>query len=294
MTKVAVTGASGFVGRYVLAALAKCDVAIIAHARTPRTERVGPASPRWSYFDLAPAAEDGFARLGRPDIVIHLAWDGLPNFTAPRHFENELPAQSHFLRGLIESGLRRLVVFGTCLEYGMQPGCLSEDMTALPASPYGLAKDALRRELQFISTLTPFDLRWLRLFYLYGEGQAPTSLYSQFRDAVARGDRTFAMSPGDQVRDFLKVEDAAEAIVDVALARKAPRILNVCSGRPTTVRSLVEQWRTDAGADIELKLGVHGYPAYEPFAFWGDNSRLNKLRGVPAEDQSAHRSFGMA
>jgi len=294
MTKVAVTGASGFVGRYVLAALAKTDVAIVAHARTPRIETSGTASPRWSYFDIAAAPEDCFERLGRPDIVIHLAWDGLPNFTAPRHFENELPAQSHFLRGLIESGLRRLVVVGTCLEYGMQPGCLSEDMTALPSNPYGHAKDALRRELQFISTLTPFDLRWMRMFYLYGKGQAPKSLYSQFHDAVARGDKTFVMSPGDQVRDFLKVEDAADAIVDVALARKAPRILNVCSGRPTTVRGLVEQWRADAGADLELKLGVYPYPSYEPFAFWGDNSRLNALRGVAAGSQFARRSVGMA
>jgi len=279
MTKVAVTGASGFVGRYVLAALANTDVAIVAHARTPRAERPGPASLCWSHFDLAAAPEDCFERLDRPDIVIHLAWDGLPNFTAPRHFENELPAQSHFLRGLIESGLRRLVVVGTCLEYGMQSGCLSEDMTALPASPYGLAKDALRRELHFTSTLMPFDLRWLRLFYLCGRGQAPTSLYAQFHDAIARGEKKFAMSPGDQVRDFLEVEEAAGAIVDVALAPKAPRILNICSGQPTTVRSLVERWRAQAAADIELKLGVHSYPAYEPFAFWGDNSRLNALRG---------------
>ena len=279
MTKVAVTGASGFVGRYVLAALAKTDVEIVAHARTPRAEKPGSASLYWSCFDIAAAPENCFERLGRPDIVIHLAWDGLPNFTAPRHFENELPAQSHFLRDLIESGLRRLVVVGTCLEYGMQSGCLSEDMTALPANPYGLAKDALRRELHFISTLMPFDLRWLRMFYLYGKGQAPTSLYAQFHDAVARREKTFDMSPGDQVRDFLNVEEAAGAIVDVALARKAPRILNVCSGRPTTVRSLVERWRADAAADIELKLGVHPYPSYEPFAFWGDNSRLQALCG---------------
>ena len=79
---------------------------------------------------------------------------------------------------------------------------------------------------------TPYDLRWLRLFYLYGSGQAPTSLYSQFRAAVARGDRRFDMSVGDQMRDFMRVEDAAAAIVRIALNTQAPRILNVCSGGP--------------------------------------------------------------
>ena len=277
MTKVAVTGASGFVGRHVLAVLARTDVAVVAHARTPRAEDPLPG-PSWCYFDLATPPENCFELLGRPDLVIHLAWSGLPNFTSPRHFENELPAQSHFLRSLIESGLPRLVVAGTCLEYGMQSGCLTEDMMALPSNPYGLAKDALRRELQFIRAMTPFDLRWLRMFYLYGEGQAPTSLYSQFHAAIARGDEWFDLSPGDQLRDFLSVEEAAAAIVDVALAGEAPRLLNVCSGKPVTVRRLVEHWRADAKADIALNFGFLKYPAYEPFAFWGDNSRLCALR----------------
>ena len=85
------------------------------------------------------------------------------------------------------------------------------------------------------------------------------------------------MSPGEQVRDFMKVETAAEAIAAVAMARRSPRILNICSGQPTTVRSLVETWRADVNADIELNLGAVGYPSYEPFAFWGDNGRLSEL-----------------
>ena len=79
MTRVAVTGASGFAGRYVLAALAKTSVEVVAHACTPRADEPVRASPPWSYFDIAEAPEHCFERLGRPDIVIHLAWNGLPN-----------------------------------------------------------------------------------------------------------------------------------------------------------------------------------------------------------------------
>jgi dTDP-6-deoxy-L-talose 4-dehydrogenase (NAD+) len=161
----------------------------------------------------------------------------------------------------------------------MQAGCLQEDLAPVPATVYAVAKDTLRRALALLAETTPFDLRWLRVFYLYGNGQLPTSLYSLFHAAVARGDRQFDMSKGDQLRDFMKVEDAAAAIVRVALAPKAPGIVNICTGRPTSVRSLVERWRAELGADIELNLGAFSYPSYEPFAFWGDDTRLSRLLG---------------
>ena len=277
MIKIAVTGASGFLGQHVLAALTKANVDVVANARTRRPELVVAERRRWVCFDLAAAPDDAFDRLGRPDAVIHLAWEGLPNYLSPRHFNVELPAQHRFLRGLVASGLRMLAVAGTCLEYGMQSGCLHENATPLPSNPYGLAKDALRRELESLSETIPFDLRWLRVFYLYGSGQPPSSLYAQFQAAVARGEPRFDMSLGEQLRDFMKAEDAAAAIVAVALATKAPGIVNICSGAPTSVRALVERWRTEMATDIELNLGALPYPANEPFAFWGDNRRLSEL-----------------
>lgn len=277
MIRIAVTGASGFLGRHILAALAKADVEAVAHARALPPDPGASARVRWSTFDLAAAPDDAFERLGRPDVVIHLAWGGLPNYLSPRHLEVELPAQIRFAQRLVAAGLRRLVVAGTCFEYGMQTGCLHEEMASAPANPYGSAKDALRKKLETLNAATPFDLRWLRLFYLYGSGQPQTSLYSQFRAAVARGDKTFNMSKGDQLRDFMKAEDAGAAIVAVALAAKAPRIINICSGAPTSVRSLVERWRADMAAKIGLNLGALAVPAYEPFAFWGDNARLLAL-----------------
>jgi nucleoside-diphosphate-sugar epimerase len=273
MTTIAVTGASGFLGRHVVAALSKADAEIVAHARAAKPA-LDVSTLRWVFFDLAAAPDDAFDRLGRPDVVIHLAWDGLPNYTSARHVEVELPAQLRFLRGLVGSGLKRLVVAGTCFEYGMRSGCLHEDMAPLPSNPYGQAKDALRRQLEALSDEGSFELRWLRLFYLYGSGQAPTSLYSLFQAAIARGDKNFDMSKGDQQRDYMSAEDAAAALAAVACADAAPRIVNICSGEPIAVRDLVERWRAERAADIKLNLGALGVPAYEPFAFWGDNRRL--------------------
>jgi dTDP-6-deoxy-L-talose 4-dehydrogenase (NAD+) len=282
MTRIAVIGASGFLGRHVLAALAPANADIVAHARSPKPDLDAAAPRRWCCFDLAAAPDDAFVRLGCPDIVIHLAWQGLPNYLSERHFNVELPVQYRFLRRLIASGVPRLVITGTCLEYGMQSGRLHEDLPSLPANPYSRAKDTLRKTLMLLKRDTPCELRWLRVFYLYGNGQSPTSLYTMFHAAVARGDRRFDLSPGDQLRDFLKVEDAAAAIVQVALAHETPDLVNICSGTPTTVRALVERWRAELRADIELNFGALDYPQHEPFAFWGDDSRLRRILGQPA------------
>ncbi len=213
---------------------------------------------------------------GRPDALIHLAWGGLPNYASLHHFERELPAHYAVLKRLVEDGLTTLVVAGTCFEYGMQSGPLDETRAAAPANPYALAKDALRRQLQQLQRELPFSLTWARLFYLHGEGQAASALLPQLRRAVAAGKPSFAMSGGEQLRDYLAVEQAADHLVALAGKRREHGIVNVCSGRPVSVRSLVEGWIAANHWSIGLDLGRYPYPEHEPMAFWGDARKLKQ------------------
>ncbi len=218
-------------------------------------------------------------QMGRPDVLIHLAWDGLPNYTSLHHFETELPRQYRFLKTLVEAGLPSLLVTGTCFEYGMQSGSLAEDLSTQPSNPYGHAKDALRRQLEFLRTIHPFAFTWARLFYLYGEGQTRSSLYSQLRAAALRGDQSFNMSRGDQLRDYLPVGEVARLIVELAIGRCDAGVVNVCAGKPVSVRRMVEGWLAEHGWEIQLNLGHYPYPDYEPMAFWGDRRRLDSILG---------------
>jgi len=273
--KIAVTGASGFVGRHVLTALLQHGAEIVAVTRdTGRLVGIS-AAIRVVEMDIAYPAPDCFEQMGCPDVLIHLAWDGLPNYKSPHHFETELPRQYHFIKTLIEAGLPSLLVTGTCFEYGMQSGSLAEEMPAKPGNPYGYAKDALRQQLEFLKSVKPFNLAWARLFYMYGEGQPDTSLYPKLKEAVLRGDKVFNMSGGEQLRDYLPVDEVARQIVRLAMARRDIGAINICSGKPISVRRLVEQWLLENNWEIELNLGYYPYPDYEPMAFWGDRHRLD-------------------
>ncbi|MBX9712310.1 MAG: NAD(P)-dependent oxidoreductase, partial [Pseudomonadaceae bacterium] len=95
--KVAVTGANGFIGRHVLAELAKYPVEVLAISRSIDTERELPANATAVQLDMQDVSPATFAQLGAPDALIHLAWGGLPNYKSLTHFERELPLQYHFL-----------------------------------------------------------------------------------------------------------------------------------------------------------------------------------------------------
>jgi nucleoside-diphosphate-sugar epimerase len=278
---VAVSGASGFIGRHVVAALEHAGLSPTLWVRSTSPLPAAWARHRVVRVDILDPPARLFESLGCPDVLIDLAWGGLPNYQSLHHYEQELPAHYRVLKALVRDGLADLVVAGTCFEYGMQSGPLAETMVALPSNPYALAKDTLRRQLQHLQGELPFALTWLRLFYLHGEGQAHGALLPQLREAVAAGAATFAMSGGEQLRDYLAVEQAADHLVALAGKRREHGIVNVCSGKPVSVRALVEGWIAANGWSIGLDLGRYSYPAHEPMAFWGDSAKLTRCLQAP-------------
>ncbi len=280
VTTVAVTGASGFLGRYVLANLADRDVEVVAVSRTPPVQSE-QGTIQWVEFDIHEPPADPFDALQQPDILLHLAWGGLPDYRNAFQTDAELPAQIAFLEAMLQGGLKALTVTGTCLEYGMQSGKLSEDLSCDPVLPYPRAKIALLQYLQTLKSKMPFMLTWARLFYMYGRGQYEKSLYSQFVAAHASGSSSFDMSGGAQLRDYLPVETITGYLCDLALTGDDVGVINVCSGKAVAVRDLVKSWAQAFNWDVDLNLGVFPYPDYEPMEFWGDNNRLNEVLARP-------------
>jgi nucleoside-diphosphate-sugar epimerase len=270
--KFAVSGASGFIGRHVLDKLNRLSIPYVAISH-----RDTNSAPNWVKVDLHNPPANLFEIIGKPDVLIHLAWSGLPNYRALHHFESELPAQYKFLRQLIGAGLPALVVAGTCFEYGMQTGSLREDLKTQPSNSYGFAKDVLRSQLELLQGSIPFSLTWARLFYLYGNGQPASSIWPQLKAAVKQEQPSFAMSGGEQIRDYMPIEKVAGILVNLSGKKKNPGIINVCSGEPISIRRLVETWIKENNWQIKLDLGHYPYPDYEPMAFWGDNTKLLKI-----------------
>lgn len=281
MSKILVTGASGFIGNYVVQQLLEWNLTVIA---TSSNEEKAKQQHWFKHVRYIPfnlenfdTSKNYFQFFERPDRLIHLAWEGLPNYTSIFHLEQNLPRHFSFLKNLVVNGLHDLTITGTCLEYGFQEGSLSEDMLSFPSNPYALAKDSLRKFLEELKKMHPFVFKWMRLFYMYGAGQNPKSLLSQLDKAVKTGASSFDMSGGEQVRDYLPVEQVALIIATAAIQEQVLGIINCCSGNPVTIKDFVMDYCRRNNISIQLNFGHYPYADYEPMTFWGDTTKMSQL-----------------
>lgn len=277
--KVLVTGSTGFIGYYVIHNLLQRGINVIATSSNIDKAQQKDWYNRVVYVEHKIGEDKGnlFQKFHNPDYLIHLAWEGLPNYKSPFHIEENLPKQISFIEKMIETGLKNISITGTCFEYGMQEGCLSEDLPTIPNNAYAIAKDMLRKKIECFKESNDFSYKWIRLFYMYGKGQNPQSLLSQLDLAIKKKEEIFNMSGGQQIRDYLPVETVAKLIVTISLQDNVTGVINCCSGEQITVQQLVEKYLKVINKNIKLNLGFYSYSGIEPFAFWGSINKLKKI-----------------
>lgn len=283
--KVLVTGASGYIGAHVVKILLQNNIQVTAVSRSINNAKKADWFNHTQYLQCDIHSMPDLLKIQpafNVDAVIHLAWPNLPNYSDNVHIVETLPNELQFLKFALDQGVQHLMVSGTCLEYGLQEGALSEIDGTFPTTPYGFAKDVLRKWLEFYCKDKGIVFQWMRLFYSYGEGQSEGSLLSQLDFAIKNQQPVFNMSHGDQLRDYLPVEEIAELFYECLKNSKINGVINCCSGNPITVSSLVENYCKRTGAVIELNKGFYKMPDYEPNNFWGIPGKIRLLDQLPS------------
>ena len=155
--RILITGVTGFIGRHIidyLVSLGGHELITTSIESKENAESVFPLIKNTEYIskDLNQQEENFYSFFKNPDCLIHLSWEGLPNYNELFHIERNLPANLYFIKNMIQNGLKDITITGTCFEYGMQNGCLCEDMATIPVTYYGLAKDTLRKCIELLKT----------------------------------------------------------------------------------------------------------------------------------------------
>ena len=269
--RVLITGATGFIGRHVVADLLHQNFEVIALVRDLERAYQIPNMNQisWIQFDIELDDVDDLTNLDFPENMIHLAWDGLPNYKESFHLEKNLPSHKRFLANVIRKGVQNLFVSGTCFEYGLQEGGLSPQTPAMPVTSYATAKNELRLYLEGLQKERNFQLKWGRIFYIYGEGQSPKSLPALLKTCAESGQKVFDMSEGNQLRDYSTVESVAQQIVQMLMIKKQHLIANISSGQAIAIKDFVRARLLELNCKVELNLGAYSYNDYEPMAYWG-------------------------
>jgi len=273
--RVLVTGASGFVGRHALPALAARGFEVHAVARNPLPGfEIHPV-------DLLDEAERrALVAAVAPSHLLHLAWDAEPGryWTSPKNLD-WVAASLDLARSFFEVGGRRLVVSGTCAEYEWGADRFEEGATPCrPATLYGAAKDGTRRILEAYAKSVGLSFAWGRLFYLYGPGERPGRLVSDAARALLAGEE-FPTSPGHQARDFMHVVDVAEALAAL-LDGSVVGAVNIGSGTAVPVRTLLDGLAARTGRPDLLRYGAKALGPSEPAVIAAATTRLRDEVGV--------------
>jgi len=243
---VLVTGASGFIGAHLVARLLSEGRSVTVLVRSPS---VLPTEWRDRvHLVTCDDINEGNLRrrLNAPfETVFHLAAYGV--MPSHRDVDEMLRVNMMFPALLVrlcgEWGAR-MVMAGTFSEYRrpMNQDLLSEESPLELGKLYGSSKAAGGVMASAIANSGGIGFRLLRLFKVYGVGEAPHRLLHALLSGLSRGERV-AISAGTQVLDFVYIDDVVEAMLraDVHCSEKGGiATWNVATGRANSVREFCE------------------------------------------------------
>lgn len=270
-TKYVVTGATGFVGRNLIRYLID-----IGNEVTAITTNFSISNDIYNFIkgaeivsisSLSEISENTI----KDNIVIHCAWNNVKDISNLSHYFH-LNEQINFIYNLSKFKPKKVIIIGSCYEFGLTVGPVSVKDLTLPNTPYAQSKDFLRKiSEEILYKNTKINFTWARLFYVFGNGQHENSFYSQLSSAIDRGDKIFNMSKGEQLFDYMDITKVVESLYFL-VKKDAPQIVHICNGYPISLRSLAEKIIKDRNSKLKLNLGYYPYRENDSIAIWGAES----------------------
>tara|TARA_B110000014_G_scaffold101847_1_gene69888 strand:- start:372 stop:1199 length:828 start_codon:yes stop_codon:yes gene_type:complete len=271
-----VTGSTGFIGRNTVKALLESGNQVEAITTNSAIPSNILDCINGSKLHLVRSLSSIPRSLLNSSTIIHCAWNNVQNIQDNSHFDH-IAQQIDFLNLVAKSNAKKLLITGTCYEFGMKQGPMSVRDETAPNTPYAKAKEIVHQKaLEIICKDTNIDFTWARLFYTYGKGQHLLSFYTQLMAAIKSNEEFFNMSSGKQLYDYMEVGEVANALCQAAM-KKCPKIIHICNGHPVSLRNLAEEIIADQNSALKLNLGHFPDRAQASIALWGAESFSSQI-----------------
>jgi nucleoside-diphosphate-sugar epimerase len=202
-----------------------------------------------------------YVRKNQPTHLLHLAWLTAPGifFESPENFR-WVEATLRLCRAFVEHGGKRFVGVGTCFEV-----CEQESF-------YGSCKEVTRKLIEDYTARVGIDFAWGRLFHLYGPYERPERLVPQVILGLLRG-IPVKCSSGEQLRDYLYVQDCADMLVSL-LDADHQGTYEIASGVALKLGDLIKLFADALGKPHLIELGAVPDRLAEPKSILPENKIL--------------------
>ena len=272
--KIFLTGGTGFIGSHVLKQLLASDFEVIAHRRKENSSPNIPidGSVNWLTKPVSEIEPLDFAGV---DVLLHLASHSVqyPFDTLENNIHYNVVEPLEMFDMAFQSGVSKYVVAGSCFEYGRSGeryDYIPIDAPLEPTNDYASSKAISFLAFRQFVLNKRVSLSYQRIFHAFGEGQPEHRLWPSIKNAALEGG-DFELTPGEQIRDFVPVEDVARKLIvaTVAIVDLDSGILveNIGSGTPQSISEFSKHWWEFWGAPGTLKIGALPYRENEVMRF---------------------------
>lgn len=285
-----VTGASGFIGRALATRLVAEGWIVSCLGRND------PSIPGARFLKVRSLADAELHRAvggRRIDVVFHLAAYGVSpgDRETTTAFEANVQGTASVVEMAAKVGADTLVYTGSCSEYAdCEPGHLiSEDHPLTTTNLYGASKAAAGIWAAATARQLGVSFRWIRLFGVFGPGEAPHRLLPSLVSSLQRG-QPVDLSPGYQMRDMLHIDEAVSGLIEAARMSDTAggRAYNLCSGRPTSVKAFAGLVADALGRSQDLlRFGAIDYRPGETMWMVGSPAAFAKASGFQSRVELA-------
>ena len=270
--RVAVTGATGFIGTALLKALHGAGAELIAVVGKGRRTAVLDTLP----FPVQLIVADDVCRMGEairaaePHFVVHLS----AHVSTERSYSSlaqtlewNLLSTINVLTACAQTGVQRVILMGSTEEYGQNAAPFDPHLALDPPSPYAASKAAQTAYARMFHNTFGLETVILRPTVVYGPGQSQRMLISMVMEALAAG-RPIDVTEGKQTRDFVYVDDVVDSILlGLVTPGLEGDVWNVGSGEVVTVRDCLERIERITGVEGLVLYGVRPYIDREIFRY---------------------------
>jgi UDP-glucose 4-epimerase len=284
--RILVTGASGFVGSYLTKYLVAQGHSVAVVVRNPRTSaRLKEVLSQVTLIEssLEQYLEEKALEEFRPDIVYHLAWEGVDkiNRDLNNHDINFLNTMN-LLKLAYEFGCQSFVGLGSQAEYESSSTALNENSNTNPKSAYGKSKLETFNSSHNLAQELGIRFSWIRLFSAYGYSDHENALIPFVIKKLLAEESPYLTS-GEQLWDFIYIEDAVKAIAAVGMEPHASGVFNLGSGNAMSIRDTLETLKSIIKTEVELGFGKIPYSPQQIMNLKADITRIKTITGWEPE-----------